>query len=35
MTVHADDTVLVSRAELDALRAGTGACGVKPGIVRR
>jgi hypothetical protein len=33
MTAHAEDRVLVPRAELDALRR-IGACGVKRGIVR-
>ena len=34
MTTHAEDMVLVPRAEMDALRPRTGACGVRPGIVR-
>jgi hypothetical protein len=34
MTAHADDMVLVPRAELDALRLRTGGCGVRPGIVK-
>jgi hypothetical protein len=34
MTAHAEDMVLIPRAELDALRAETGVCGVRPGIAK-